>query len=115
MVVDDAGLQRRLVNYLRGVAPELASRVELDEGGVPLFERFGLEAGVDEGSSAPGGPAFGRLHRDRPHGGHDGHRCQHRAATRRRVSWKTPCSRPTSRPAGRWSGSCGCVTSAASS
>jgi ribonuclease G len=43
VVVDDAKLHRRLVNYLHAVAPELADGVELYEGGVPLFERFGLE------------------------------------------------------------------------
>jgi ribonuclease G len=42
VVVDDAGLQRRLANFLRGIAPELAGMVELDEAG-GLFERFGLE------------------------------------------------------------------------
>jgi ribonuclease G len=41
--VDDAKLHRRMVNYLRAVAPELIGRVELREGDVPLFERLGLE------------------------------------------------------------------------
>jgi len=43
VLVDDEKLQRRLVNYLRAAAPELAGRVELYEEPVSLFERFGLE------------------------------------------------------------------------
>ena len=43
VVVDNPKLHRRVVNYLRAVAPELASLVLLDEGAPPLFERFGLE------------------------------------------------------------------------
>lgn len=42
VVVDDVGLQRRLVSFLRGIAPDLAGKVELDEGG-GLFQRYGLE------------------------------------------------------------------------
>ncbi len=44
VLVDDDGLRRRLVNYLRAVAPGASDRVHLDQGGVPLFERLGLEA-----------------------------------------------------------------------
>jgi ribonuclease G len=44
VLVDDAQLHRRLVNYLRVVAPEASGRVHLESGGVPLFERYGLEA-----------------------------------------------------------------------
>ena len=43
VLVDDEKLHRRLVSYLRAVAPELADRVELLQGELPLFERFGLE------------------------------------------------------------------------
>ena len=43
VVVDDPKMYRRVVNYLRAVAPELTSLVSLDEGAPPLFERFGLE------------------------------------------------------------------------
>jgi ribonuclease G len=43
VIVDDHGVHRRLVNYLRAVAPELADRVRLYEGATPLFERYGLE------------------------------------------------------------------------
>ena len=43
VVVDNPKLHRRVVNYLRAVAPELASLVSLEEGAPPLFERFGLE------------------------------------------------------------------------
>jgi ribonuclease G len=46
VLVDDAKLHRRLVNYLRAVAPDLAVRVELREGNVPLFEQLGLDAEV---------------------------------------------------------------------
>jgi ribonuclease G len=43
VLVDDDKLRRRLVNYLRAAAPELAERVELYEETLPLFERFGIE------------------------------------------------------------------------
>ena len=46
VLVDDERLQRRLVNYLRAVAPEASGRVKLEKRGVPLFERFGLEKEV---------------------------------------------------------------------
>ena len=44
VIVDDREVQRRLVNYLRAVAPELASRVRLYDAGMPLFEKYGLES-----------------------------------------------------------------------
>jgi ribonuclease G len=44
VIVDDHEVQRRLVNYLRAVAPELASRVRLYDAGMPLFETYGLES-----------------------------------------------------------------------
>jgi len=43
VLVDNEGLYRRLVNYLRAVAPELSRRVDLYEGAGSLFERFGIE------------------------------------------------------------------------
>jgi ribonuclease G len=43
VLVDDERLHRQLVNYLRAVAPESIGRVQLQQGGVPLFERYGLE------------------------------------------------------------------------
>ncbi len=43
VLVDDERLHRRLVNYLRAVAPELAPRVELYQGTAALFEQFGVE------------------------------------------------------------------------
>lgn len=46
VMVDDARLHRQLVNYLRAVAPEASRRVELSQGGVSLFERFGLEGEI---------------------------------------------------------------------
>ena len=44
VLVDDEKLHRRLVSYLRIVAPDLAGRIERYEGAVSLFERFGVEA-----------------------------------------------------------------------
>ena len=43
VIVDDETVRRRLANYLGAIAPELAGRVELYDGVVPLFERYGLE------------------------------------------------------------------------
>ncbi len=43
VLVDDEKLRRRLVNYLRTAAPELAERVELYHEPPSLFERFGIE------------------------------------------------------------------------
>jgi ribonuclease G len=43
VLVDNEALHRRLVNYLRAIAPELVERVDRYEGAVSLFERFGLE------------------------------------------------------------------------
>jgi ribonuclease G len=46
VVVDEPKLHARLVNYLTAVAPELAGRIDLYEGAIPLFEQFGLEGQV---------------------------------------------------------------------
>ncbi len=43
VLVDDEKLKRRLVNYLRAAAPELAEHVELYHEPPSLFERFGIE------------------------------------------------------------------------
>jgi ribonuclease G len=43
VLVDDERLHRKLVNYLRAIAPEASGRVELSKGEAPLFGRFGLE------------------------------------------------------------------------
>lgn len=43
VVVDDADLHRRIMNYLRAVAPELTGGLERHDEPRPLFERFGLE------------------------------------------------------------------------
>ncbi len=43
VLVDDEKLHRRLVSYLRAVAPELKDRVGLYSGDTRLFARFGLE------------------------------------------------------------------------
>jgi len=46
VLVDDMKLHRRLAGYLRAVSPDLAGRVELREGDIPLFERLGLDEEV---------------------------------------------------------------------
>jgi len=43
VVVDDAGLYRGLINYLRAIAPGVRDLVELYQGGASLFEKHGLE------------------------------------------------------------------------
>ncbi len=43
VIVDDERLHRRVGNYIRAVAPPLASRVEHYQGVNPLFEQYGLE------------------------------------------------------------------------
>ncbi len=43
VLVDDGRLARRLVNYLRAVAPEFSDRVQFCSESITLFERFGLE------------------------------------------------------------------------
>jgi ribonuclease G len=42
-VVDDPGQHHRLTSFLARTAPDLVERVELYDGGEPLFERFGVE------------------------------------------------------------------------
>jgi ribonuclease G len=44
VVVDDVELQRRLRNYVKAVAPELADRVVQHKGHRPMFEQDGIEA-----------------------------------------------------------------------
>jgi ribonuclease G len=48
VVVDDEKLHRRLVSYLRAVAPEFKDRVERYNGEMGLFERFGLEQEMEK-------------------------------------------------------------------
>ncbi len=49
VVVDDPRLHRRLVNYLKAVAPALSARVELYEHDAgPLFARYGLETELEK-------------------------------------------------------------------
>ena len=43
VVVDDAGTRRRLVNYLRAVAPAMSDRVELYRGEKPVLEYYDVE------------------------------------------------------------------------
>lgn len=45
--VDDPETRDRVVELLAAVAPKLAPRVELYEGPEPLFERFGVEAEIE--------------------------------------------------------------------
>jgi len=47
ILVDEAGVRERIVEFLDAVAPRLAARVELDEGPEPLFTRFGVEAEIE--------------------------------------------------------------------
>jgi ribonuclease G len=48
VIVDDEKLHRRLVSYLRAVAPEFKESVEYHNGPTPLFERFGLEPEMEK-------------------------------------------------------------------
>ncbi len=48
VIVDDEKLHRRLVSYLRAVAPEFKDRVERHNGETRLFERFGLEQEMEK-------------------------------------------------------------------
>lgn len=42
-VLDNEVNQKRLVNFFKRTAPELAGKVELHTGGQPLFEQYGVE------------------------------------------------------------------------
>lgn len=46
VLVDDEGLQKRIVGFLQTTTPEMADRVELYQGGRPLFETYGIEAEI---------------------------------------------------------------------
>jgi ribonuclease G len=46
--VDDRATHARLSEFLGDVAPALVSRLELEVGQTPLFERFGVEAQIEE-------------------------------------------------------------------
>ena len=43
LVVDHKALEGEILEYLKGIAPELADRVRMHEEAVPLFDRFGIE------------------------------------------------------------------------
>jgi len=45
--VDEEATRARLAEFLAAVAPGLLSRLELDRGEAPLFERFGVEAEIE--------------------------------------------------------------------
>jgi ribonuclease G len=51
VIIDDEKLRRRVVSYLRAVAPDLKSAVELYDGDGRLFDHFGLEEEVDRALS----------------------------------------------------------------
>jgi ribonuclease G len=46
-VIDDAKQHHRVTSFFERTAPELVERVELYDGGEPLFERFGIEDAFD--------------------------------------------------------------------
>ena len=46
ILVDDEGQLKRIVGFLQATAPELADRVELYQGGKPLFETYGVDAEI---------------------------------------------------------------------
>jgi ribonuclease G len=43
LVVDNPGVYGEIIQYVRGVDPDLESRVRLDRDDIPLFDRFGIE------------------------------------------------------------------------
>jgi ribonuclease G len=43
LTVDSKQLNNEINEYLKGIAPELMARVKLEEGGIPLFDRAGIE------------------------------------------------------------------------
>ena len=48
VLVDDARVERRLVSYLRAVAPSASGRVELYRGQRPLFQEYGVEQEIEK-------------------------------------------------------------------
>lgn len=48
VLVDDKKLHRRLASYLKAVAPDLKGLVQLYDGAVPLFERYGLDQEMEK-------------------------------------------------------------------
>jgi len=46
VLVDDEGLQKRIVNFLQTTTPEMIERVQLYQGSRPLFETYGIEAEI---------------------------------------------------------------------
>ena len=43
LLIDDAGMHERVLDYLEGAGPDLAAKVKLYEDELPLFERFHVE------------------------------------------------------------------------
>ncbi|MEY3701705.1 MAG: hypothetical protein RI891_997 [Gemmatimonadota bacterium] len=46
LTVDSKQVYNEIVEYLKGIAPELIDRVRLDEGKVPLFDKEGVETEI---------------------------------------------------------------------
>lgn len=46
VLVDDEALQKRIVGFLQTTTPEMADRVELYQGGRPMFEVYGIETEI---------------------------------------------------------------------
>jgi ribonuclease G len=46
LTVDSKQVYNEIVEYLKGIAPELIDRVQLDEGKVPLFDKEGVETEI---------------------------------------------------------------------
>jgi ribonuclease G len=43
LVVDNPQVYGEIIQYVKGVDPDLQSRVQLDRDGIPLFDRYGVE------------------------------------------------------------------------
>ena len=47
-IIDSQDEYKKIINYVRKVAPNLADRVKLYDGKEPIFERFGIEKQIDK-------------------------------------------------------------------
>jgi len=48
LIVDNPQVYSEIVQYVKGVDPDLQDRVKLDQDAVPLFDRFGIEEEIRE-------------------------------------------------------------------
>ena len=48
VVLDDAGVYKEIVDYLKWVSPDLVSRVHLYKGRVPVFDEYGVEGEIEK-------------------------------------------------------------------